>query len=37
MMLVTGPVIGLLSGLVLGLFAFISAKIMKPAPAVTSL
>ena len=37
MMLVTGPVIGLLSGLVLGLFAFISAKIMKPAPAATSL
>lgn len=29
MMLMTGPIIGLLSGIVLGLFAFIAAKIMK--------
>lgn len=29
MMLATGPVIGLVSGLVLGLFAFIASKIMK--------
>lgn len=32
MMAVTGPIIGLLSGLVLGLFAFIASKIVKPAP-----
>jgi hypothetical protein len=30
MMAVTGPIIGLLSGLVLGLFAFIASKIVKP-------
>ena len=29
MMLMTGPVIGLVSGIVLGLFAFIASKIMK--------
>jgi hypothetical protein len=29
MMLMTGPVVGLISGLVLGLFAFIASKIMK--------
>ena len=29
MMLMTGPIIGLVSGIVLGLFAFIAAKIMK--------
>jgi hypothetical protein len=29
MMLMTGPVVGIASGLILGLFAFIAAKIMK--------
>ena len=29
MMLITGPIIGIISGLVLGLFAFIASKIMK--------
>lgn len=29
MMLLTGPVVGLISGLVLGLFAFIASKIVK--------
>ena len=29
MMLITGPVIGLVSGLILGLFAFIASKIIK--------
>jgi uncharacterized membrane protein len=29
MMLITGPVIGIISGLVLGLFAFIASKIFK--------
>ncbi len=29
MMLITGPVVGIVSGLILGLFAFIAAKIMK--------
>jgi uncharacterized membrane protein len=29
MMLMTGPVIGLISGLILGLFAFIASKIVK--------
>jgi hypothetical protein len=29
MMLMTGPIIGLVSGLVLGLFAFIASKILK--------
>ena len=29
MMLITGPVIGIISGLVLGLFAFIASKIIK--------
>jgi hypothetical protein len=34
MMLVTGPVIGVISGLVLGLFAFIASRFVKrPAPA----
>jgi hypothetical protein len=29
MMLVTGPVIGIISGLVLGLFSFVAAKVLK--------
>ena len=29
MMLITGPLVGLVSGIVLGLFAFIASKIMK--------
>jgi uncharacterized protein YneF (UPF0154 family) len=29
MMLLTGPVVGMISGLILGLFAFIASKIMK--------
>ena len=29
MMLMTGPIVGIVSGLVLGLFAFIASKIMK--------
>ena len=29
MMLMTGPIVGLISGLVLGLFAFIASKIMR--------
>jgi len=29
MMLITGPIIGLISGLILGLFAFIASKIWK--------
>jgi hypothetical protein len=31
MMLLTGPVIGVVSGLVLGVFAFIASKLVKPA------
>ncbi len=31
LMLVIGPVIGIVSGLVLGLFAFVASKIVKPA------
>jgi len=31
MMLLTGPIIGLLSGLVLGLFAVVASKVVKPA------
>jgi len=34
MMLFTGPVVGIISGLVLGLFAFIASKIWKPRVAV---
>ena len=30
MMVATGPVVGLVSGLVLGLFAFIASKLVKP-------
>lgn len=30
MMLATGPVVGLVSGLVLGLFAFVASKLVKP-------
>ncbi len=30
MMLLTGPLVGLVSGLVLGLFAFIASKLVKP-------
>jgi hypothetical protein len=33
MMLMTGPVIGVISGVVLGLFAFIASKIVKPVAA----
>ena len=33
MMLMTGPVVGVISGLVLGLFAFIAGKLVKPAAA----
>jgi uncharacterized membrane protein len=29
MMLITGPIIGLASGLILGLFAFIASRILK--------
>jgi uncharacterized membrane protein len=29
MMAVTGPIVGLISGLVLGLFAFVAARIMR--------
>ncbi|HEX7905328.1 MAG TPA: hypothetical protein VF487_15755 [Chitinophagaceae bacterium] len=29
MMLITGPIVGLVSGLILGLFAFIASKILK--------
>jgi hypothetical protein len=36
MMLVTGPVVGLVSGLVLGLFAFVAGKIVSPAAKSTS-
>ena len=37
MMLVAGPIVGLFSGLVIGLFAFIAGKLVKPsAPAVSS-
>jgi hypothetical protein len=32
-MLLTGPVIGLVSGLVLGLFSFVASKLIKPARA----
>jgi hypothetical protein len=31
-MLITGPIIGIISGLVLGLFAFIASKIIKKDP-----
>jgi hypothetical protein len=33
MMLMTGPVIGVISGVVLGLFALIASKFIKPGPA----
>jgi uncharacterized membrane protein len=34
-MLVTGPVFGIISGLILGLFAFVASKIVKkPTPAI---
>jgi hypothetical protein len=33
MMLMTGPIVGIISGLVLGLFAFVAGKIVKPAAA----
>jgi hypothetical protein len=29
MMLITGPIIGILSGLILGLFAFVASKVLK--------
>ena len=35
MMLITGPIIGVLSGLLLGLFALIASKLIKPRPAPT--
>lgn len=33
MMLITGPIIGVISGLILGLFAFIASRIVKRQPA----
>jgi len=33
MMLITGPVVGFLSGFVLGLFAFVASKFVKPTTA----
>jgi len=33
MMLLTGPLIGVVSGVVLGLFAFVASKLVKPAVA----
>jgi purine-cytosine permease-like protein len=33
MMLMTGPIVGIVSGLVLGLFAFVAGKVVKPAVA----
>ncbi len=33
MMLLTGPVVGVVSGVVLGLFAFVASKFIKPQPA----
>ena len=33
MMLVTGPIIGVISGLILGLFSWIASKLVKPAAA----
>lgn len=36
MMLLTGPVIGLVSGIILGLFAVVATKFMKPANAAPS-
>jgi hypothetical protein len=33
MMVVMGPVVGLVSGLVLGFFAWVAAKFVKPTPA----
>jgi uncharacterized membrane protein len=33
MMIMTGPVVGLISGIVLGLFAFIASKIVRPKSA----
>jgi uncharacterized membrane protein len=33
MMLMTGPVVGVVSGIVLGLFAFIASKLVKPTVA----
>jgi hypothetical protein len=33
MMLMTGPVVGIVSGLVLGLFAFVAGKVVKPVAA----
>jgi len=37
MMLVTGPVVGLVSGCVLGLFAFIASRFIKPSGAPAAL
>jgi uncharacterized membrane protein len=31
MMIVTGPIVGVVSGCVLGLFAWIASKLVKPA------
>jgi hypothetical protein len=36
MMLVMGPVVGLVSGCVLGLFAFVASRFIKPSPAVAA-
>jgi uncharacterized membrane protein len=35
-MIITGPIIGVIAGLVLGLFAWIASKIVKKTPAETS-
>ncbi|MGB8298646.1 MAG: hypothetical protein WCG85_24740 [Polyangia bacterium] len=37
MMLLTGPVIGVASGILLGLFAFIASKLRRKGPALTRL
>jgi hypothetical protein len=36
MMLMTGPVVGIVSGLVLGLFAWIASKLVRPSAVATS-
>jgi len=33
MMAVTGPIVGVLSGVILGLFAFVAGKLIRPRPA----
>ena len=34
MMVLTGPVVGVVSGLVLGLFAFVASKLVRPGQTV---